>query len=218
MGIKDDITVLFGNGIDLAGKKAETIKLQADLTKTTAAIEAAYAALGRAVLQGEASNQTFLRSYESQVSSVTELEKHAAETGSRIEGLNRATAVPKQQMSFATTMVPMGTCPSCGTMVAVSSPYCPMCGSNLRTLKERYVWCPSCNAYFEEGTTFCINCGSRLQQLPVAPERVAEHPVETAVPVEPVNPEPASSICPGCGNPVDPGDMFCGVCGTHLNV
>lgn len=216
MSIKDDITVLFGSGIDLAGKKAETIKLQADLTKTTAAIEAAYAALGRAVLQGEAPNSTFLSAYESKVNSVIELEKRAAEIGSRIEELDRAASAPKQSAPYA-TMAPTGACPSCGAMVAVSSPYCPMCGNNLQTLKQRYVWCPSCNAYFEEGTAFCINCGSRLQQLPVAPERVTERPVDTAVPVEPVNPEPAPSVCPGCGNPVEPGDVFCGVCGTRLN-
>ena len=152
MGFKDDITVLFGSGIDLAGKKAETVKLQADLAKTKEAIEAAYAALGRAVLQGEASNQSFLNVYEASVSSVRELEKHVAQTNARIEELNRTPAAPQQPASA----VPTGPCPSCGTTVSVSSPYCPTCGSNLQQLKEHYLWCPSCSTYSEEGMSFCI--------------------------------------------------------------
>lgn len=213
MGFKDDITVLFGSGIDLAGKKAETVKLQADLAKTKEAIEAAYAALGRAVLQGEASNQSFLNVYEASVSSVRELEKHVAQTNARIEELNRTPAAPQQPASA----VPTGPCPSCGTTVSVSSPYCPTCGSNLQQLKEHYLWCPSCSTYSEEGMSFCINCGSRLQPLPVAPERVVATSEEQAK-EEPVAPEPPSApVCPGCGSPVESGDVFCGVCGTRLN-
>lgn len=217
MGFKDDITVLFGSGIDLASKKAETVKLQADLTKTNAAIEAAYAALGRAVLQGEASNQSFLSAYEASVKLVRDLEKHAAETGMRIEELNRIPAAQQQLNSQLASTVPTGACPSCGAIVSVSSLYCPTCGNNLQQLKEHYLWCPTCNTYSDEGMSFCINCGSRLRPLPVAPERAVPASGEQ-MQEEPTVPDPPSApVCPSCGNPVNPEDAFCGACGTRLN-
>lgn len=130
MGIKDNFTVLFGSGIDYAGKKAETIKLQADLTKTAASIESAYAALGRAVMREESANESFLAVYGSRVSAVRELERHAAETQARIDELSRTQGVPSAAFAALPKTAPVGKCPACGASVLVDSMFCPTCISS----------------------------------------------------------------------------------------
>lgn len=240
MGIKDNFTVLFGSGIDYAGKKAETIKLQADLTKTAASIESAYAALGRAVMREESANESFLAVYGSRVSAVRELERHAAETQARIDELSRTQGVPSAFAALPKT-APVGKCPACGASVLVDSMFCPTCGDNLAALKAAYAKCPNCGAFYDANTVFCIECGTRVEPLSVAEQRpeaapsvqpeIPVQPVQVQMPVQlqpvqpqvPVQPQPAPvpsppvmMVCPSCGERVDDTDSFCGGCGARL--
>lgn len=235
MGIKDNFTVLFGSGIDYAGKKAEEIKLQADLTKTNASIESAYAALGRAVMGEESANQSFLAVYGPQVKAVHELERHAAEIRARIDELSRAQATSVAAPQTFPSTTPVGQCPRCGSLVSVSSMLCPSCGDNLAALKAAYTKCPSCGAFYDSSTVFCVDCGARVEPLPVSESALASFatqpsasamPESSAMPAPPapvsfaqpqsISEQPALMTCPGCGEPVGDGDLFCGGCGTRL--
>lgn len=241
MSIKDNFTVLFGSGIDYAGKKAEAIKLQADLTKTNESIKSAYAALGRAVMREESANESFLAAYGPQVNAVCELERHAAETQARIDELSRAQGTSVAAPAALPRTAPVGKCPACGTSVSVDSLFCPSCGDNLAALKAAYTKCPSCGAFYDSSTVFCVDCGARVEPLPVAESAsvpFASQPSAPAVPESPAMPmsqassaspapvsfaqpqptseQPVMMTCPGCGEPVGDGDLFCGDCGTRL--
>lgn len=209
MSIKDDITVMFGNGLNIAGKQTEKMRLQAELAETKSVVEAAYAELGRMVVQGKESDDVFLSTYGVQVGSVRDLEQHVLEIQQRIAALDGARA--------SSHSVPMGACPACGSKVPVTAVRCPTCGDNLASLKAHYRRCPSCNEYYDNDAQFCIACGARTEPLCTAPEKAVDM-APTGSAVTPVQ-ESLSSVavvCPSCGGAVSPDDLFCGACGTRL--
>lgn len=217
MGLKDDFAVLFGSGLDMAGKQAEKIRLQAELAKTKSAIDTAYASLGRTIVQGESRNEVFLRAYGTQINSVRELERRAADMLMRINELSQAEPASDTGASLSGQM-PVGSCPACGTKVTVDAVACPVCGNDLAALKAKYSRCPSCGAYYEAGTKFCIVCGSRTGSVPVAAQksRTTLEAPDTVERVPETLKAPANPVCPGCGSVVSESDVFCGSCGARI--
>jgi FHA domain/Double zinc ribbon len=70
--------------------------------------------------------------------------------------------------------------------------------------------CP--NGHASASDDYCDQCGIRLGQAsPPSPTPQAEETVGTT------EPEPASRICPTCGDRADPGARFCEMCGTDLD-
>ncbi|HIY79652.1 MAG TPA: zinc ribbon domain-containing protein [Candidatus Olsenella excrementavium] len=213
MSIKDDITVMFGNGLNLAGKQTEKLRLQAELAETESAVEAAYAELGRMIVQGRGSDDVFLSTYGVQVGAVRGLEQRALEIQQRIAALDGARVTGHS--------VPMGACPACGSKVPVTAVRCPTCGDNLASLKARYRRCPSCNEYYDDDAQFCIACGARTEPLTeslyAAPEKAVDiAPTGPAMISVQESPSPIAVVCPSCGGAVSQDDLFCGVCGTRL--
>lgn len=218
MNIKDKFAVMFGNGLDIAGKQADKMRLQAELTKTKSAIEGAYAEFGRTVVQSEGSNASFLSVYGAQVNALRNLEQRAAELQQRITELERAQAPDKA--------IPTVICSTCGSMVPVTATACPMCGGDISQLRARFRHCPSCNAYYDGDVKFCVVCGSKTEPLFAgAGQTVAYGAVGMASagnqqgmaePSQGAVVPPADPVCPGCGRTVSPADAFCGVCGTPL--
>ncbi len=92
------------------------------------------------------------------------------------------------------------------------------------------VVCPTCGTLNADPGMFCKNCGSRLPipvpttTAPSEPESRPAAPIETA-PVysapdnstAPVFSPDAALRCPACGNPGEPGEKFCSVCGKPFN-
>lgn len=218
MAVKDDMMIFFGNVIDKGGKKARELQLQAELTKTNSSIEAAFEALGRAVMGGEGTNPSFLAVYGAQVNHIKELEQHARDTQAEIERLSVIDAAASVGVSTAAAIpaasVPVVACPACGAAVPLSAQYCPACGDNLARAKAGYTWCPACGAYYDAEISFCMKCGKSVEALPVAPSRALSAAPEgdgAAGASEQVAP-----TCPACGSEVDPADRFCGSCGAKL--
>lgn len=217
MGIKEGFAVMFGNGIDIAERQAEKMKLQAELTRTKSSIESAYADFGRSVVQSEGSNQSFMNVYGVQVTAIKSLEQRSLEIQQRISELEG------DQRSGQT--VPTGLCPACGTPVLVSAPRCPSCGNDLADLKVRYCCCPSCGTYYDAEVKFCMKCGTKTEPVSVVASQITARAFESGdqesvqeAQEEPVVPAvPTVPVCPECGGPVSPGDLFCGTCGTRLN-
>ncbi len=70
--------------------------------------------------------------------------------------------------------------------------------------------CP--NGHASASDDYCDQCGIRLGQAsPPSPTPQAEETVTTT------EPEPASRICPACGDRADAGARFCEMCGTDLD-
>lgn len=103
--------------------------------------------------------------------------------------------------------------------------------------------CPSCGAPINEGDVFCMSCGKALSATDVPPaqemiqdtatnsgyleqedETVYDPNTAITVPAQKSVVEEAASIdampdggfCPNCGNPVEAGQAFCGVCGSKI--
>lgn len=272
MAFFDDVSVLVGKGMNSVDKKAQTIKLQANLSTVNDSLKKAYIEFGQAVYANERSNSYFASSYSAQIDRISDLEGKAAEIHRQIDEINRAQSVPPSPAPVGSGQsgVPTGHCANCGCQVSISYQRCPQCGNNLADLKSRYVWCPSCGAYYpvEDEIRFCMNCGHPTEPVPVAEPLTA--PGQTAVPAaepesapvptptpepvsaptfEPANapepstapgaasnasdsagstglsnavapvpdqPQPQPLVCPGCGQPIDAEDVFCGTCGTKL--
>lgn len=58
--------------------------------------------------------------------------------------------------------------------------------------------CGECGAEIPDDMDFCPRCGCVKEKA----YRVGDS---------------SAAVCPSCGNPVGPADLFCGVCGTKLN-
>lgn len=83
------------------------------------------------------------------------------------------------------------TCPKCGTLVPVSSSFCPNCGNPMQAPQSTSALkCPKCGAEAPAGTKFCPNCGTSL-----APQMVK---------------------CSSCGHESPSGTKFCPNCGKQL--
>ncbi len=224
MELLDNISRMVGISINYAGKKAEIVKLQTDLTDTSRSLEFAYAALGRAVVMREGANESFLAMYGQQLSAVHELECRVAETQERIEGLSQTQLV----YAASAKTVTKGRCPTCGASVPIDAMFCSSCGRNLATLKANFVKCLSCGAIYDSDAVFCIECGSRLEPPLVADSKSSQIQSEqltmidrTQVPEQEPSVhssyEPPSVVaCSNCGESVDVNDLFCGLCGIRL--
>lgn len=79
-------------------------------------------------------------------------------------------------------------CPSCGTMAAPGTKFCPECGTAMvQPAKDA---CPNCGAE-AHGAKFCPECGTKIERAP------------------------ASTQCPNCGTETG-GAKFCPECGTKM--
>ena len=203
MGLLDDMTIMFGKGMNTVDKKTQTIRAQADLARVNQEIESAYAELGRIVLQGEAGNASFVHAYAAPVEKVRGLEEQAAALTQRIAELSvREEAVPVAPAQAtpgvaapAQPSVPMEACPSCGQLMPISTPFCSSCGGSLASVRERYTQCPSCHEYYSADTVFCMACGSKVEPLvaPAAAPAAVQAPASaTVVVAESVSEQPVA--------------------------
>lgn len=203
MGLLDDMTIMFGKGMNTVDKKTQTIRAQADLARVNQEIESAYAELGRIVLQGEEGNASFVHAYAAPVEKVRGLEEQTAALTQRIAELSvREEAVPVAPVQAAAGVaapaqpsVPMEACPSCGQLMPISTPFCSSCGGSLASVRERYTQCPSCHEYYSADTVFCMACGSKVEPLvaPAAAPAAVQAPASaTAVVTEPVSEQPVA--------------------------
>lgn len=84
-------------------------------------------------------------------------------------------------------------CPKCGSLVPVTSNFCPNCGQSMQQQQTATTPCPKCGTQVQQGTKFCPNCGS-----PMTP------------------PEPQKKKCPSCGTEMDANVKFCPNCGNKM--
>lgn len=82
----------------------------------------------------------------------------------------------------------MARCPSCGSVAAAGTKFCPECGTAMQQPQSDA--CPKCGADVQ-GAKFCPNCGAKIEHAPVA------------------------TFCPKCGTKSE-GAKFCPNCGAKL--
>ncbi len=88
--------------------------------------------------------------------------------------------------------------------------------------------CPSCGAPVMPGEAFCENCGAALGEPSMPPPsprpipQVQETPLTPTMAVPSAKPgEPAGGLgltCINCGASLEPGSLFCDMCGTPVQV
>lgn len=97
-------------------------------------------------------------------------------------------------------------CPNCKIEVEKGK-FCPECGEKLIE-PEVVNYCPNCEMVVEKGK-FCPECGAKLVQRTMMPELDENTNANSGQ-------EGASTVCPACGFPNEPGDTVCSACGYPL--
>lgn len=166
MGYFDDMTYLFGRGMNAMDKKTQEFRLQSDLGRVETDLESAYAALGKAVFDHPSLTAAVRHDCPRECDDVATLLQVRADICQRIDDLRRQAAaayapVPRQEGWLS--------CPRCNAPVTLDLSYCSNCGDNLANLKRHYRVCPACGRYYGEDSLFCIQDGGRTAELPVAP-------------------------------------------------
>lgn len=105
-------------------------------------------------------------------------------------------------------------CDECGTKLAVSPVPAPPPASHAPTVVAAH--CPACGTPVMPGEAFCPNCGAALGQAayPPTPPGAYQAPPQIAIPGPELGIAPQS--CPQCGTPLEPGSLFCDMCGTPV--
>ena len=118
-------------------------------------------------------------------------------------------------------------CPECGKRVSPQAKFCRSCGAP--QLEEApptgtpavalpaSTSCRSCGSPLDPDERFCGNCGAKVGAAfpPSAPPVPAPAPVTSSPPPAPPAvplPQSSSRPCLVCGNPIHPGDKYCGKC------
>ncbi len=192
-------TETFGQLLNRFDDKKDELKIRGDLSRLADEKERALAELGRMVMIREGGSPE-TSPYREGIAAVQAVEERERAKQDELQRLLNANAAPQAQPGGG---APRVTCPSCGTVVAVSAVCCPSCGDTLAEPKSQYKQCATCGTYYPADHRFCINDGSELVELTV---------------VQPADPAPApeARACPSCGASVGAGDRFCGSCGTPL--
>jgi predicted amidophosphoribosyltransferase len=116
-------------------------------------------------------------------------------------------------------------CVHCGTELRSGHRFCHVCGAPTQPAAasppppaERMTTCSNCGALIKPGQRFCGSCGTTFAPA-AAPPPPASPPVEPP----PISPELLDMVdlitgarpdCAQCGNPLKPGEKFCGRCGA----
>lgn len=245
MGYFDGMKVMLGRGMDVADRKSQELRLQAELSKIDVSLGSAYAALGRVAYSNPTITTLMQRECPDAYGAVAALLQEEQDVRGRIEELQRQ-AVSTGAPSLSRTR--HFRCAKCGAHVTLDLAYCPSCGDNLSELKGQYRTCPNCGTYHAADSVFCMQCGAKTVEVPVAPIQslnvvgavtdngalnadphvrnasqitvgpTASDDAEVLVtPAKDVASAPASPTCPKCGAAVASDDMFCGECGMRLN-
>jgi predicted nucleic acid-binding Zn ribbon protein len=127
-------------------------------------------------------------------------------------------------------MGPQNTCPSCGAMNTPDRKFCANCGGNLLVgpaYQQRQApagpggfspgggsVCQNCGSPIAPGRQFCGVCGNKVMPSqppppPPPPQQQQQAGYQTAQ-FSPPN------ICTVCGAQLQPGQQFCGSCGTNV--
>ena len=219
MGLFDKVSIMLGNGVNVAESKTQELRLKAELSRINQSLEAAYAELGRMVYAGEGQEASLRARYALQFDAVANLSAQEGVLRQQIEELQRAEAMRSMQGAN----IQRYACPVCGSPVTLAMPNCPSCGDNLASLKSNFRMCPACNRYYSADSMFCENCGSRTIEIPV--EQPTSHVAVTQDEHAAQNDVAAGGfvslgddgkVCPNCGSPILPGTAFCGNCGARL--
>ncbi len=87
----------------------------------------------------------------------------------------------------------MKSCYKCGSMVPVSSTFCPSCGANLT--QPATVTCSKCGEKMPQGTKFCPNCGTAVVQQQAAQQQIKCASCGFVL-------QSPAKFCPNCGKPM----------------
>lgn len=130
----------------------------------------------------------------------------------------------------------MLTCPDCKASVEEDAIFCDHCGFQLRPLDSPAGGsgagpargpapasnsCPACGYLNPSGEAYCVNCGVQLAGEPAAPPAGEADNQPLSYPAEALRAErrpPSQRICAACGFSNPAGNLFCGNCGTPLNL
>ena len=165
MGYFDEMKIMLGKGVNVADRKTQEIRLQAELSRIGSSLESAYSALGKVVYSHPTLAGQVQRECPGEYNGVSSLLKEAQSIREQIGELQRQAAVAaapsfRQPARFF--------CANCGGSVSLDMAYCPFCGDNLSDLKSQYRKCPSCGTYYSTDVIFCVECGSKTVEVPVA--------------------------------------------------
>lgn len=202
MGFMDDINVLMGQGINVANKKTQAMRLQADLKDASKQKDAALLELGRAVYMREAANPA----YADQIRNIANLESQESALRQQIDALQGGGG----------KSISSQTCPACSAPVSLDMPFCPSCGDNLASLKAGFRRCPDCGRYYTTDFSFCEFCGKATVALEVS-KTVAPSGGTASGMGSTRSAANAVGICPHCKEPVKAGSAFCGKCGKRIH-
>lgn len=77
-------------------------------------------------------------------------------------------------------------------------------------------YCPSCGVRYTEGALFCEACGTALSVKARPAEQPPVHPPAQHPPTLPMQIADEVLTCPRCGAELEPGSLFCDMCGAAL--
>lgn len=246
MGYFDEMKNMLGRGMNVADRKTQELRLQADLSRISSSLESAYSTLGKALYTHPAFASQIQRECPGEYNVVASLLKEEQSVRRRIEEVQQQAAMTNLQ---AYRQAGKFSCPKCGTFVTLDMAFCPTCGDNLSELKSRYRVCPNCNTYYDSDSVFCVQCGSKTIEVPIAKavQRYVEDkeiPSDTPQVTEPSTQDdsqasidsspdhetqdveahivedpliPKPLTCPRCGAVISADAAFCGECGARLN-
>ena len=149
--------------MNVADKRTQILRLQAELGRIDQELELAFANFGRSVYAVSGYDSAFTSEHEVQIKTIEQQINRERAVKQQIEELQKSLAVP-----FESPVEERYRCLRCGHYVTLDSAYCESCGDNLAELKSKYRLCEICHRYYPADTNFCENCGTKTISIPIA--------------------------------------------------
>ena len=150
-------TISMGNQVsDMARNSSEQWKLEGEIRKLNADIDAVYMAIGKAVFDERMTGEK--ADPEEQIRAILDLKKQIEEKEQKIDEIK--------------SRIP---CPNCGKIMPAGTNFCTYCGSPMEKQEQEPVRgeelrCPNCGRPVQPSHAFCMNCGAKLKAPEPEPE------------------------------------------------
>ena len=211
MGILDNVKGAANRGTATAGRAAERLRINTQLSDLERRRKGLAAQLGAALYVATKDDPAF--SGGEQKSLYEAIGRCDAERAVCQKRLDQIDAAERAQALEAKTF----TCVLCGSQMSERDLFCSGCGASAdkarpapSVSKTTASACPTCGASVGKNDLFCFDCGFRLAAP--ANEGKANLPSSDSDGGE------MQLVCSDCGEPFEEGDAFCMHCGRALAV